>query len=114
MGVRSTLWTSRIAAKSPSVSWPSRHPDAWRNGLGAAQPSSRMLRRHRRFFALLAFGLLATPLVVGIVRPDGAELVFKEGRRLAPPPNFLGSWRALPGQIDAYLKDHFGFRHMMI
>ena len=31
-----------------------------------------MLRRNRRYFALLAFGLLATPLLVGIVKPDSA------------------------------------------
>jgi alginate O-acetyltransferase complex protein AlgJ len=76
-----------------------------------------MLRRYRRYFALLAFGLLATPLVVGLVRPDSPELIFKEGRRLAPPPAPPDGFKdlaMLPGQIDPYLKDHFGFRHMLI
>jgi alginate O-acetyltransferase complex protein AlgJ len=87
------------------------------SGLDAAKPSSGMLRRYRRYFALLAFGLLATPLVVGLVRPDSPELIFKEGRRLAPPPAPPDGFKdlaMLPGQIDPYLKDHFGFRHMLI
>jgi alginate O-acetyltransferase complex protein AlgJ len=76
-----------------------------------------MLRRHRRLFAIAAFLLLAMPLAVGILRPDSPELIYKEGRRLAPQPaapDGLEAWMALPGQIDAYLKDHFGFRHLMI
>ena len=86
------------------------------SGLVTAPLSSGMLRRYRRFFALAAFLLLATPLAVGILRPDSPELIYKEGRRLAPPPapNALGDLAALPGQVDAYLKDHFGFRHMLI
>jgi hypothetical protein len=87
------------------------------SGLDTAKPSSGMLRRYRRYFALLAFGLLATPLVVGLVRPDSPELIFKEGRRLAPPPAPPDGFKdlaMLPGQIDPYLKDHFGFRHMLI
>ena len=87
------------------------------SGLDTANPSSGMLRRYRRYFALLAFGLLATPLVVGLVRPDSPELIFKEGRRLAPPPAPPDGFKdlaMLPGQIDPYLKDHFGFRHMLI
>ena len=76
-----------------------------------------MLLRHRRYFALLSFVLLATPLVLGIFRPDSPELILKEGRMLAPAPQAPRSWeafRALPGQVDAYLKDHFGLRQMMI
>jgi alginate O-acetyltransferase complex protein AlgJ len=75
-----------------------------------------MLRRHRRFLAVAALLLLATPLAVGILRPDSPDLIYKEGRKLAPAPapNGLADLAKLPGQIDAYLKDHFGFRHMMI
>ena len=76
-----------------------------------------MLKRHRRYFAVLAFGLLATPLVVGLVRPDSPELILKEGRLLAPAPEAPLSWdalRAFPGEADAYLKDHFGLRETMI
>jgi alginate O-acetyltransferase complex protein AlgJ len=118
MGVRSMLSASRTADKSPSLNWPSLAQDrSWRGGADTAQPSSGMLRRYRRLFAVGAFLLLATPLAVGILRPDSPELIYKEGRRLAPPPappDGLKDWAVLPGQIDAYLKDHFGFRHMMI
>ena len=55
-------------------------------GLDHAPPSSGMLRRYRRFFAVAAFLLLATPLVVGIVRPDSAASILKEGRYPAPAP----------------------------
>jgi alginate O-acetyltransferase complex protein AlgJ len=117
MGVRSMLSTSRTAAKSPSLNWSSLPQDrVLGSGLVTAPLSSGMLRRYRRFFAVAAFLLLATPLAVGILRPDSPELIYKEGRRLAPPPatNGLGDLAALPGQVDAYLKDHFGFRHMLI
>ncbi len=76
-----------------------------------------MVRRYRRWFAALSFLLLATPLVWGMILPDSPELVFKEGRRLAPAPSepeSLTDWLALPGQIDAFLKDRFGLRHAMI
>jgi alginate O-acetyltransferase complex protein AlgJ len=76
-----------------------------------------MLLRHRRYFAALSMVLLATPLVWGIARPDSPELIYKEGRRLAPAPaapDALEDWAVLPGQVDAYLKDHFGLRHTMI
>src|SRR5271170_6645821 len=76
-----------------------------------------MLSRHRRYFALLAFLLLATPLIVGILRPDSPELILKEGRLLAPAPEAPRSLQALsafPSQAEAYLKDHFGLRETMI
>jgi alginate O-acetyltransferase complex protein AlgJ len=76
-----------------------------------------MLRRYRRYFALLAFGLLATPLVVGMVRPDSPESVLREGRYLAPLPSAPASsddWLRLPKLIDAYLRDHFGLRQALI
>jgi alginate O-acetyltransferase complex protein AlgJ len=76
-----------------------------------------MLRRYRRYFALLAFGLLATPLVVGLVKPDSAASVLKEGRNPAPAPKLPDSPRdllSLPREIDAYLGDRFGLRERMI
>src|SRR5271163_4813661 len=76
-----------------------------------------MLARHRRYFAILAFALLATPLIVGLVRPDSPELILKEGRMLAPAPQAprsLEALRAFPGEVDSYLKDHFGLRQTMI
>jgi hypothetical protein len=36
---------------------------------------------------------------------------------MAPAPEWPRSWNgliALPGQVDAYLKDHFGFRQTMV
>jgi alginate O-acetyltransferase complex protein AlgJ len=76
-----------------------------------------MLLRHRRIFALLAFCLLAAPLVVGLVAPDSPASVFREGRSLAPAPRLPttgASWLALPAAVDAYLKDHFGLRQKLI
>ena len=61
--------------------------------------------------------LLATPLVVGLVKPDSAASILKEGRNPAPPPNAPDSprdWLTLPKEIDAYLKDRFGLREKMI
>ena len=76
-----------------------------------------MLPRHRRIFALVAFCLLAAPLVVGLVAPDSPASVFREGRSLAPAPRLPttgASWLALPAAVDAYLKDHFGLRGKLI
>lgn len=76
-----------------------------------------MLSRHRRLFALAAFVLLATPLVVGLVLPEGQASVLKEGRRPAPPPEppvSIAAALALPGGVDAYLKDRFGLRRFLI
>ncbi len=76
-----------------------------------------MLRRYRRHFALLAFGLLATPLIVGMVRPDSPQAILKEGRRPTPAPKAFASgadWLTLPREVDAYLNDRFGLREKMI
>jgi alginate O-acetyltransferase complex protein AlgJ len=76
-----------------------------------------MLRRYRRHFAIATFLLLATPLIVGIVKPDSPASILKEGRNLAPAPKTPadpGDWLMLPKEIDAYLKDHFGFRQVLI
>ena len=76
-----------------------------------------MLYRYRRWLGALTFLFLATPLLWGMALPDRPETVFKEGRRLAPTPRApetLSDWFALPGQIDPWLKDHFGLRYAMI
>lgn len=76
-----------------------------------------MLVSYRRYFALLAFLLLATPLVVGVIRPDSPSAILKEGRRLAEAPDAPVTghdWLALPGRIDAFLRDHFGLRQALI
>ncbi len=76
-----------------------------------------MLLRRRRYFALTALALLATPLAFGIARPEGEASVLKEGRRPAAVPDrprTLDAMLALPGEVDSYLKDHFGLREKMI
>ena len=76
-----------------------------------------MLSRHRRYFALLSFALMALPLVIGIFSPDSPASVLKEGRKLAPAPSApesLEGLAALPKQVDAFLKDHFGLRGRLI
>jgi hypothetical protein len=76
-----------------------------------------MLKPYRRYFAVVAAGLLAVPLVVGLVAPDGPAAILKEGRTLAPAPDWPASgveWLSLPSALDAYLKDHFGLRQALI
>ncbi|HKN30216.1 MAG TPA: hypothetical protein VJY34_20995 [Roseiarcus sp.] len=76
-----------------------------------------MLLGWRRYFAVAAFLLIAAPLVVGLVAPDSPASVLKEGRRLAPAPRIPATgadWLGLPGELDAYLRDHFGLRQAMI
>ncbi len=76
-----------------------------------------MLLRHRRIFALVAYCLLAAPLGAGLVAPDSPASILKEGRypAAAPqPPTTKASWLALPGAVDAYVRDHFGLREKMI
>ena len=76
-----------------------------------------MLPAWRRYLAVAAFLLLATPLAVGLFAPDSPATVLKEGRRLAPAPRLpttAADWLALPAELDAYLKDHFGLRQALI
>ncbi len=76
-----------------------------------------MLRRHRRYFAILAFLLLATPLALGVLKPDPPAAILKEGRYLAPAPAIPDApddWLTLSARIDAFLGDHFGLRQALI
>src|ERR1700722_8715022 len=76
-----------------------------------------MLLHWRRCLAILTFLLLLTPLVAGLVAPDSPATVLREGRSLAPAPRLPTTgpgWLALPAAVDAYLKDHFGLRQMLI
>lgn len=84
---------------------------------GLTRKSSRVLFRYRRYFAVLSFLLLATPLFAGLVEPDSAASILKEGRTPAPAPTAPTSAKqliALPAQVDAYLQDRFGLREKMI
>ena len=76
-----------------------------------------LVRRHRRYFAIVVFLLLATPLVLGVVRPDPPAAILKEGRYLAPAPTIPAAgddWLTLSSRIDAFLGDHFGLRQALI
>ena len=76
-----------------------------------------MLRRYRRFFAVAAFLVLATPLVAGLVYPDGAASILMEGRTPAPAPRApvdSADWFRFPKQTDAYLQDHIGLRQALL
>jgi alginate O-acetyltransferase complex protein AlgJ len=76
-----------------------------------------MLRWHRRYFAIVAILLLATPLALGVVKPDPPAAILKEGRYLAPAPTIPASgddWLTLSARIDAFLSDHFGLRQTLI
>jgi hypothetical protein len=76
-----------------------------------------MFAKGRRWFAVLAFLLVATPLAVGLAMPDGAASVMKEGRRPAPAPGLPETPEALaewPGATDAFLKDRFGLRQVFL
>ena len=76
-----------------------------------------MLNGHRRYFAIVAFALLATPLAVGLVRPDPPAAILKEGRYLAPAPVIPAAsadWLTLSARVDAFLGDHFGLREILI
>jgi alginate O-acetyltransferase complex protein AlgJ len=104
-------------SRAPQLKDESLQLAASRDGWLAVGSSSGMLLRHRRFFAVLSFLLIATPLVWGMVLPDSPDLIYKEGRRFAPPPAApagVAGWIKLPGEVDAYLKDRFGLRHAMI
>lgn len=118
MGVRSTFWTSRPAAKSLYVNLPSLPQDRFLSDrVDATRPSPGMLRAYRRLFAVASFLLLATPLVVGIIKPDSVASILKEGRNPTPTPkspDSPGDWLTLPKEVDAYLKDRFGLREKMI
>ena len=76
-----------------------------------------MLRRYRRFFAVAAFLVLATPLVAGLVYPDGAASILADGRTPAPAPRApvdSADWFRFPKQTDAYLQDHIGLRQALL
>ena len=76
-----------------------------------------MLHRFSRFYVLAAFSMLVLPLVIAILRPDNNNMSTSERRDLAPAPGLPHSvldWQELPRQLDAYLRDHFGLREMLI
>ncbi len=76
-----------------------------------------MVRRYRRYWCLPLLLVLWLPIAVQGLAPDSKALAANEYRELAAPPAWPGhaaGWLALPGQLDGYLRDHFGLRHAMI
>jgi alginate O-acetyltransferase complex protein AlgJ len=76
-----------------------------------------MLRRYRRLWCLVAVVLLAIPMVVNLLRSETAVMSTEELRMLAPGPSMprrFAEWARLPNAIDAYLRDHFGLREILI
>jgi hypothetical protein len=73
-----------------------------------------LLSGYRRCLGLIAFILIATPLVVGLFGPDEAAKVRAEGRTPAAAPSIWRDGVDLPRRVDAYLKDRFGLRKEMI
>ena len=63
---------------------------------------------------MIAFVLIATPLVVGVFGRDESAKVLAEGRTPAAAPSIWRDGLDLPKRVDAYLKDRFGLRKEMI
>ena len=86
-------------------------------GLCARRTVIDMIPRYSRLSLLLIILLLATPLVVGLARPENAEHFRKEGRTAAPAPSVprsLDDLATLPKETDDYLDDRFGLREQMV
>jgi alginate O-acetyltransferase complex protein AlgJ len=76
-----------------------------------------MLRHYRRLWVVLVAALLGAPLAMTFLAPERDWMLADEMRSRATMPGVphsLSDWRILPGELDAYLGDHFGFRHAMI
>jgi alginate O-acetyltransferase complex protein AlgJ len=76
-----------------------------------------MRRRLAALWLVLVGVLLSAPLVIAIVAPQAGSVLEDEMRARATLPGFpfsLRQWRALPGKIDAYFRDHFGMRKELI
>jgi hypothetical protein len=75
-----------------------------------------MIPHYRRFWVLPIAALLALPMLAGLVTP-APTVSTEEARQLAPAPALPSrpaEWLTLPGQVDAYLRDHFGLRGLSI
>ena len=73
-----------------------------------------LLSGYKRYLGVVAFALIATPLVVGVFGRDEAAKVRAEGRTPGPAPSIWRDGLDLPKRVDAYLKDRFGLRKEMI
>jgi alginate O-acetyltransferase complex protein AlgJ len=70
-----------------------------------------------RYLSLVVFLMLATPLLAGLLMPESAQELLKEGRTRAAAPSIphssddIDAW---PKGADDYLADRFGLRNQMI
>jgi alginate O-acetyltransferase complex protein AlgJ len=79
-----------------------------------ATRSLGLLSGYKRYLGVVAFILIATPLVVGVFGQDEAAKVRAEGRNPAAAPSIWSDGVDFPRRLDAYLKDRFGLRKEMI
>jgi hypothetical protein len=80
-------------------------------------PFVNMIPRNSRWLPVAILLFVATPLVAGLIVPENAQEILKEGRTRAPTPAIPHSWgefTALPKEVDDYLQDRFGLRKQMI
>lgn len=71
----------------------------------------------RRLWLALAAALILAPLAVMVAFPEAARVSEEEGRDLAPAPAWpvrLNDWLRLPRATDAWLRDHFGLRGVLV
>ena len=104
-------------AALPPLSYPARRPFGVLKASQILASSARppgLLSRYRRYLGVIAFILIAAPLVVGVFGRDEAAKVLAEGRTPAAAPSIWAAGIDLPRQVDAYLKDRFGLRKEMI
>lgn len=70
------------------------------------------MRKLHKPGALMFLAALLTPATVQLVS-DRAEISIAEKRALGPMPAWprrWGEWSVLPGELDRFLRDHFGLR----
>ncbi len=104
-------------AALPPLSYPARRPFGMLKILRVFAPSDRslgLLSGYRRYLGVIAFILIATPLVVGVFGRDEAAKIVAEGRTPAAAPSIWSDGIDLPRRVDAYLKDRFCLRKEMI
>ncbi len=76
-----------------------------------------MYRTRAAIWIMLVGAVLSAPLALAILMPQSGAVLDDEMRLRATFPAFPFSareWRAFPGKIDSYFRDHFGMRKQFI
>ena len=76
-----------------------------------------MYRTRAAIWIMLVGAVLSAPLATAILMPQSGAVLDDEMRLRATFPAFPFSareWRAFPGKIDSYFRDHFGMRKQFI